>query len=289
MIRRRSVLERTAVSAASNQPVRRRLSALSLSAPCIASSGRTSIWAPLEVELDLWAAEGRTARFWWRDDDAVEPTAALDRLLQTAGDTPVALAIIPDRATEGLARRLATSTTVSVLQHGIAHLNHAVPPAKKIELGAGQATATMAEALAAARRRMAALFGAQFRPVLVPPWNRIADELVPLLPDAGFVGLSTAGTHRAAVPGLDQVNSHVDPIDWHGTRRCRPARDIVAETVRHLSARRQGAPGCEAPVGILTHHLLDDVAAERFAAELAVLVGNHPAANWLDAREIWPV
>ena len=261
---------------------------MSLSAPCIASSGWTSIWAPLEAELDLWAAEGRIARFWWRDDDAVEPTAALDRLLTIAGDTPVALAVIPHRATEGLARRLAAATTVSVLQHGIAHLNHATPPAKKIELGAGQVPAAMAEALAAARHRMAALFGPQFRPVLVPPWNRIADELVPLLPGAGFIGLSTAGARRTSVRGLNQVNSHVDPIDWHGTRRCRPAGEIVAETVRHLAARRGGAPSCEEPIGILTHHLLDDVAAERFAAELAALVGDHPAATWFDAREIWP-
>ena len=35
-------------------------------------------WAALNAELDCWAAAGRCATFWWRDDDAGEMTAPLD-------------------------------------------------------------------------------------------------------------------------------------------------------------------------------------------------------------------
>lgn len=264
-------------------------SPLSLSAHRVAPSLRTSIWASLETELDAWAAAGRTARFWWRDDDAIQPSAALDRLLVLAGTAPLALAVIPDRATGELARRIANIDQVTVLQHGIAHRNHAPPAAKKAELGAGRPPATLARALAAARRRLEALFGAQFRPVLVPPWNRIADDLIPLLSHAGFIGLSTAGPCPAGgAPGLRQVNSHIDPIDWRGTRQCRPTDELVAETVRRLAERRLDPATDTGPLGLLTHHLLDDGAAERFAADFASLVRTHPAAAWTSAQEIWP-
>jgi hypothetical protein len=263
---------------------------VSLSALPISPSSRTSIWAPLEAELDAWAAAGRIARFWWRDDDAIEPTPALERLLALAGPTPLALAVIPDRATGSLARRLSNAGQVTVLQHGIAHANHAPPLAKKAELGPTRSATSLVSALATARRRLEALFGRHFLPVLVPPWNRIAAELVPLLTEAGFVGLSTAGPRRRAeaAPGLPQVNTHIDPIDWHGTRRSRPAAELVMETVRHLRLRRLDPTADTEPLGLLTHHLLDDDATERFAAQLATLVRQHPAATWVSARELWP-
>lgn len=263
---------------------------MSLSARRVVPSLRASIWAPLETELDAWEAAGRIARFWWRDDDAIQPSAALDRLLALAGAAPLALAVIPEGASGDLVRRLASIDQITVLQHGIAHRNHAPPAAKKAELGAGRPIATLARALAVARRRLEALFGAQFRPVLVPPWNRIADDLVPLLPQAGFVGLSTAGPRHqaAAVPGLRQANSHIDPIDWRGTRRCRPADELVAETTRQLAERRLDPASDTEPLGLLTHHLLDDAGAEHFAADFAALVRAHPAAAWSSAREIWP-
>ncbi|RUW55421.1 polysaccharide deacetylase, partial [Mesorhizobium sp. M1A.F.Ca.ET.072.01.1.1] len=40
------------------------------------------IWQPLVEELACWRRADRKAEFWLRDDDAVDPTAALDRLLE---------------------------------------------------------------------------------------------------------------------------------------------------------------------------------------------------------------
>ncbi|MDB5359310.1 MAG: hypothetical protein JWO51_607 [Rhodospirillales bacterium] len=261
---------------------------MSLSARAIAPSVRTSSWAPLEAELDAWAHAGLIARFWWRDDDATDATPPLDRLLTLSAGTPLALAVIPETATDALARRLATTDSVSVLQHGIAHINHAPASAKKAELGADRPAAVLAAALDAGRRRLEALFGRRFRPILVPPWNRIADGLVGLLPAAGFIGLSIAGTRSQAevMPGLRQINCHLDPIDWHGTRRCRPTGDLIAEATRHLASRRLAAS--DEPIGLLTHHLLDDRATERFAADLIGLVRSHAAAAWVPVGELWP-
>ena len=74
----------------------------------------------LERELDAWAAAGRTATLWWRDDDAAGATPALERLLALADElaTPLALAVIPARADRSLRHLLARSRRVVVLQHG---------------------------------------------------------------------------------------------------------------------------------------------------------------------------
>ncbi len=88
-------------------------------------------------ELGAWAASGRKASLWWRDDDAREPTAALERLIALSEelDVPVALAVIPAIATSALARRVATCRHIQVVQHGYAHANHVPAAASKMELG----------------------------------------------------------------------------------------------------------------------------------------------------------
>ncbi|HYE00178.1 MAG TPA: hypothetical protein VEH84_12405, partial [Alphaproteobacteria bacterium] len=165
-------------------------------------------WDGLARELDLWGAAGRVATLWWRDDDAVAATPALDRLLAPA--LPLTLAVIPAAAEPGLAERLRTAPAVTVAQHGWSHADHAPPGAKSIELG-GRPAAAVAADLAAGRDRLAALFGERFRPVLVPPWNRIDPAVLPLLPGLGYAGLSTFTPRRAAeaAPRVVRVNSHV--------------------------------------------------------------------------------
>src|SRR5207302_676611 len=71
----------------------------------------------------------KVATLWWRDDDAVAPTARLSRLLSIASGVPVSLAVIPADAEPELARWLshyllsAPKASVVVLQHGWRHLN----------------------------------------------------------------------------------------------------------------------------------------------------------------------
>ena len=144
-------------------------------------------WDKLKEELDRWP-EGK-ATFWWRDDDATAPSPALSRLI-ALGLQPLAIAAIPARVESALAEAL-NETRIDVLQHGYGHVNHEADGAKKAELGAARPAEAVIEELSDGRRRMEALFGPRFLPVMVPPWNRIADAVVARLPEAGFRGLST--------------------------------------------------------------------------------------------------
>ena len=62
-------------------------------------------WANLDAELAIWRAEGLHLPIWWRDDDAIAPTPALDRLAALAEDLslPVHIAVIPKHAEPALA------------------------------------------------------------------------------------------------------------------------------------------------------------------------------------------
>ena len=244
-------------------------------------------WGDLCRELDTWGDAGRTASFWLRDDDAVAPTPALERLLDIAVGLPLALAVIPARATPALAERTAIVPDCIVLQHGFAHRNHATPGARKSEYGRDRPLDVMAEELRLGWSRLSALFGAQAIPVLAPPWNRIADEVAATLPSIGITALSRFGLARAHRPGLRQINTHIDPIDWRDTRGHLGDSAVLAEVLRALRARRVEPTPATQPIGILTHHLVNDEAAWCFVARFVAETRSHPAARWCGGRELF--
>ena len=224
-----------------------------------------STWTDLSDEAARWAQDGRTADLWWRDDDAADVGPALERLLAIHRDTgaPVALAVVPAKATQALADRLAGEPGVDVLQHGYAHVNHAAPgDNKKIELGTERPATLVLGELGTGRMALERLFGARPLPVLVPPWNRIAPVLVPTLPEIGFAGLSTFGARRRMHPvrGLLEVNTHVDLIDWKGGRGFVGEAAALDALVAALARARISGE----PVGVLSHHLAMDGGAWDF-------------------------
>jgi len=231
-----------------------------------------ALFQPLGAAFARWAAAGRTPALWWRDDDAVEPTPALERLLALSRDhgAPLSLAVVPQDATEALAGRLETAPRAAVLVHGWSHRNHAPSGQKKRELGLHRPEAEVLGELRAGRERTEALFGRQALPVLVPPWNRIDAALVPRLSALGYRALSVFGPPRTA--GLPLLNTTLDIMDWHGTRGCRPAGDIVADLVGQLDAGL--AVAAPPPIGLLTHHLVHDEAAWRFLDGLLAATGR---------------
>lgn len=247
-------------------------------------------WAALDGELDQWAAAGRTATLWWRDDDAGEWHPGLDRLLALADrhGIPLALAVIPAAAGSVLADG-AAATNVHVLQHGYAHRNHAGSGKKKCELTLTRPAGVVLAELAEGRTRLADLFGARFLPVVVPPWNRIDAGLIARLPAAGFRGLSTYAPRSAAEagPGLKQANCHVDPIDWRGTGGFAGAAPTLESAVRHLAARRRREVDATEPTGILSHHRRHEPEAWAFLAALAARTAAHPAVRWLGAAAVF--
>ena len=196
-----------------------------------------AVWQPLVGELQRWRQAGRAADLWLRDDDAIEPTAALDRLLALAGrhSIPLTLAVIPAHAGEALAVRLSGEALVSVAVHGWAHRNHAPPGEKKAELGAQRPAATVLDELSRAKAVIDRLFPENSVPVLVPPWNRIDWSLVPLLSGHGFAALSVFGTAKPAPIGI--VNTHVDIVDWQAGKACRDHAALVGQLVERTRSQ----------------------------------------------------
>ncbi len=254
----------------------------------------TAGWPDLVDELDRWHSAGRVAGLWWRDDDAVATTPCLDRLLSLAGDAPLALAVIPADAEPGLAAALATMPQIAVLQHGWRHANHA-SVGKKSEFPAGRPHGEVAADLAAGRRRLAALFGTRALPVLVPPWNRFADEFLPLLTASGIVALSVMARpqRRSPTHGIAPLDVEVDLVAWHGGRGFIGEAAALGGIVAGLGARRRGVTDPDSArassmTGILTHHLVMDDACAAFLRELRPLIERHPAARWASVDELLP-
>lgn len=213
------------------------------------------------------AAQGRPLRLWLRDDDASQPTPALDRLLDRAAahQVPLTLAVIPqpwDGPPTGaaLAERLAGQAGVSVGLHGWSHRNHAPAGVKKQELGLHRPAAAIHAELRAGLALLRALHGTRLLPMLIPPWNRIDPDLAAALSHDGLTALSTFGPERP-VPGLAVVNTQIDIIDWKAGRIGRPAGALWGELAGWAQSGRDF-------VGVLTHHLVHDAAAWTFLDDL---------------------
>jgi len=227
-------------------------------------------WRELEEELAR-----RPVAFWWRDDDASGASPALRRLLDLSGKhgIPLALAVIPAGAGAEVFKLL--HDQVTVLQHGTDHRNRAGPGAKKTEYPQSEPVEEALARISSGLERLRGFAGKRFIPVLAPPWNRIGHDVAKKLPAIGIRGLSTYGERASAepVPGLRQVNTHVDIVAWR-----RGKRFIGEEAALGALARVMAK---DEPIGWLTHHAMHDEAAWEFLERLFTL--KH--VRWLSAAE----
>jgi hypothetical protein len=105
---------------------------------------------------------------------------------------------------------------------------------------------------------------------------------VPGLHEIGFRALSVFGPEDGKksavlrVPGLQLINAHVDVMDWHGTRGCRPHGEILRDIDRRLDEIEKGG----GTVGILTHHLVHDESVWEFLSRLFDITASHAACRW---------
>jgi hypothetical protein len=239
-------------------------------------------WAQLRAALDAARERGEAIQVWWRDDDAGRDHSALTRLLELAEghDVNLALAVVPLWLEADAQARIAASAHATVLQHGFAHANHASAGRKSIELGGRDLEAVVGE-LERGRAMLEDVFGCAFLAVLVPPWNRLQDGLIERLADCGFIGLSTFGRRALAeaAPGVAQVNTHLDPIDWRGTRLFIGEATALARLLAVLDAGE--------PIGILSHHLTMDEDGWAFLDRLLGVLAGHPGARLCPARELF--
>ncbi len=242
---------------------------------------------PIRTELKRWRDEGRTLPLWWRDDDAIAPTPALDRLLGLAQEfgAPLHLAVIPAPASQDLAGRLSGLAAVHVLPHGWRHQNHAPVEQKKAEFGAHRPVPAMLDEIAEGWRRLQEVFGAQALPVFTPPWNRVAPDVVEGLAGAGLLAISTYAPRPQpyAAPGLLQVNTHLNPIDSRTRGLLDPL--LLAAAAAELAGRREGRVDDTEPYGLLTHHLVHDEAIWTVVAELLGAFSESGVARWTGPLE----
>lgn len=247
-------------------------------------------WSDLKRELDLWRDAGRVATFWWRDDDAVEATPALEPLLALSQrhGVPVHLAVVPAGITSGLVARVAEAPLVQVVQHGLAHRNHEPKGAGASEFGAHRDLALQIDDL---RRGWRLLADAGFRhllPVFVPPWNRICDPTLRQLPGLGYRALSAfeGPTTRIDLPDLLQLHAMVDPIRWKKGHDFRGAEVMLDMIVAELADRRAGRSDPAAPTGLLTHHLQTGPAVWTFVNDLMTRLADHGNARWISLSQL---
>jgi len=246
-------------------------------------------WNGLESEVARWRELERPVEFWLRDDDAVRPTAALERLVVLVGNAGVSLALAVIPANSEAALFAALPSSVDVLQHGTDHSNRSAAGDKKTEYPQHEASEATLQRLSDSRRRLERLGAGRMLSVLAPPWNRIPDQLVAELSACGFYGLSRYGARRRmqAAPGVTEINTHVDIIDWKGSRGFVGLEQALLQAVRHLAARREGRADATEPTGWLTHHLCHDEPAWSFLAELFERFGSRQGVIWKSARELF--
>lgn len=254
-------------------------------------SSVTTPWHQLDAELNHWVANEQQATLWWRDDDAVAPGPKLDQLTNLTRTTGLLLAVIPANAEPGLAPVLSEFALLSVAQHGYAHINHA-PRGQGLgawELGIHRGEEAVVKELLVGRERLHTLFGTQFLPVVVPPWNRIAPEVVQGLIDVGYAGVSAFGAQEVPLEneGFVVANSHCDPISWKGGTVFAGEQKTLNQLVIHLAARRTGGASEQEHTGFLTHHIDLDANGWQFCEQLAKFVDNHAGARWIAPVEVF--
>jgi len=247
----------------------------------------SAAWDSLRDELARWDGAGRVAEFWWRDDDAGQPAPALTRLLTLAltAQVPLGLAMIPLDTAAALVAE--PGDWVSILQHGCDHRSRAGKGEKKTEFPAAE---PVPQALGRLAQGRASIAGPCSLPVLVPPWNRVSSPgLLLQLGQAGYRGLSRFGPRGDAslVPGVVQVNTHVDIIDWQGTRGFVGEDAALAAAVAHLQARREGRVDADEATGVLSHHAVHDEASWTFLARLFERTQSLAAVRWRNAGTLF--
>lgn len=246
-------------------------------------------WSPLRQELAVWRRDALPLEVWWRDDDVISQTPALDRLTALAVDLdlPCHLAVVPKYADRTLVSACADTTMLIPMVHGWAHENHAPEGEKKAEFG--HPRAQLLEDATKGLTRINALFGEDYMPCFVPPWNRITPGLLAELPRLGYAAVSTytPRIRREAAPELVQINTHIDPIHWRGGGGLVDVETLLHHMLTLLQDRRQGRSDPREPLGLLTHHLVHDEPIWNFTSGcLSMLLdaGAMPA-NLLDQRD----
>ena len=239
-------------------------------------------WQALDEEIAQWAAP---PPLWLRDDDATGPATAVATLLNVCdiGHVPVCLAVIPSSLDPEFSPWLASqAASTTVIPHGLAHTNHAPEGEKKSEFGDHRSVGKISKDLCDALHRTQDAFGAQARPIFVPPWNRFGSIAGAALVGAGYTALSAKKT-QIEVTGITVIDAHIDIINWRGGPGYGGDGLILGALRERLAALRVQGKKNE-PTGILTHHAVHDPAAWVFLETLFSRLSGK--VGWLNVDEV---
>jgi hypothetical protein len=237
----------------------------------------------LERELDAWRAAGLSARFWWRDDDAVSDTPQLRRLLDIAGELGIqpAVAVVPEKADEALVALLST-VDCCVWQHGWGHYSYTAG-----EFGEGRALDVMMHDALVGQRALDRLFGpAGWQRVFVPPFHLVSMPFKAVIHDLGYLGISAGVQLTPSLDHVTEVNAEVDVMNWP-EKRMLSARAICETLIELLRARRTGQVPRDLPVGLLTHHLVFGDEDWQLVSALLQDLRRHPAVEVVRAETLF--
>jgi len=228
-------------------------------------------------ELEKWGES--KPRLFLRDDDAFDATEALEKLISPCEDfnVPLLLATIPKPATRQLAERIRTTSLVTGAVHGYCHKNHSPKGEKTCELGRHRPLEEVLGELREGRAKLLDLFDGKLSDLLVPPWNRIHDEIIAEIEQLGFRGLSADGWLKQPMP-VKTVNAHVDIMHWSGGKISREHNWVLDKLTVNLEIARQKG---NRAVGILSHHLAHDDKAWAMLRKLFKLLNDK--VEWVAA------
>lgn len=249
----------------------------------------STAWQRLAEELDCWRQLDRQPTLWWRDDDAEQDSEALQRLCRLSRDysIPLNLAVIPAGADESLRPLFQNTPGLQALQHGYSHQNHAPASKRKCELGDDRPLADILQQLSQGQACLVELLGEAFVPALVPPWNRLSDDLVHQLQQQGFVGLSTLGPRQAGIlSGLRLNHVHIDLINWRDGRCFAGDAKVLGQLIDHLRQRRLEQVDPLEATGLMSHHLAHDECCWGFLERLFRFLEGKPVC-WLTGAELF--
>lgn len=187
-------------------------------------------------------------KLFFRNDDVGWNVQEFERLLQVFAKNgqKINAAAIPSACADTYKKKSfhEYKNTVQFHTHGYAHLDHQ-SEGKKAEFGSARSHTSVKKELRDSFLLSQDLFGELFFPGFTPPWNRMDESLLHLLPEAGFRILSRDGGQKSLVSGIKDLNIQ---IDLHTSKHPR------AHTVQSLFDDSMAIAKTEGIVGIMIHH-----------------------------------
>lgn len=236
---------------------------------------------PLKKSID--EASGPIS-FFFRNDDVGWEDARLFDLLDVFAqyEVPIDLAVIPrsiSRETAARLRKLVAERpkSLSVHQHGFAHLNHE-QTGRKCEFGDSRSLELQHADIAAGKELLSDSLGPITDPIFTPPWNRCTAFTAACLQNEGFTLLSRDITAKQ----LDIADLMELPvsIDWFGHRK------KVRLSPNEIGDALNTAISSDAPVGVMLHHALVDDEEREMIGELLKLLSSRSQVRCRLMREV---